>query len=172
MLLEIEKRCLEAYRRKVDGAKKFRAELQQHIAESEVELADICSAMGEQPVHVSLERDSKSFFMDFFSVTLSNSLLVGTLVVALYFQFDWKPGGGLKKKLDTIISQLEDMRKQKNERKNQFVEVLQLIQNISLEFTGDSEDNLYKAVLDGTDLSMRRLEELCKHLHELQDQKV
>ncbi|KAB1218943.1 65-kDa microtubule-associated protein 3 [Morella rubra] len=136
VLLEIEKRCLEAYRRKVDGAKKFRAELQRHIAESEVELADICSAMGEQPVH-----------------------------------FDWKPGGGLKKKLDTIISQLEDMRKQKNERKNQFVEVLQRIQNISLEFTGDSEDNLYKAVLDGTDLSMRRLEELCKHLHELQDQK-
>ncbi|XP_059455931.1 65-kDa microtubule-associated protein 3-like [Corylus avellana] len=136
MLLEIEQKCLELYRRKVDVAKKCRAQLQQEIAESEAELADICSAMGEQPLH-----------------------------------FDWKPDGGLSKELDIVISQLEDMRKLKINRKNQFVEVLQQIQNISNEFRGDTEDNLYKVVLDETDLSMRRLEELRKQLLELQNQK-
>lgn len=60
MLLEIEQKCLEAYRRKVDVAKKCRAQLQQEIAESIAELADICSAMGEQPLHVSLVRKKKT----------------------------------------------------------------------------------------------------------------
>ena len=54
MLLEIEQKCLEVYRRNVDEAKKCRAQLQQELAESEAELADMCSAMGEQPLHVSL----------------------------------------------------------------------------------------------------------------------
>lgn len=93
-------------------------------------------------------------------------------MIGLYLQFDWKPDGGLNKELDTIISQLGDMRKLKIERKNQFVEVLRPIQNLSNEFRGDTEDNLYKVALDETDLSMRRLEELRKKLLELQSQKV
>ena len=93
-------------------------------------------------------------------------------MIGLHPQFDWKPDGGLSKELDTVISQLEDMRKLKINRKNQFVEVLQQTQNISNEFRGDTEDNMYKVVLDETDLSMRRLEELRKQLLELQNQKV
>ncbi|XP_050249882.1 65-kDa microtubule-associated protein 3 [Quercus robur] len=131
MLLEIEQKCLEVYRRNVDEAKKCRAQLQQEIAESEAELADMCSAMGEQPLH-----------------------------------FDCKPDGGFKKVLDTITLQLEDMRKRKIERTHQFVEVLHQIQDISIEFW---EDNT--VVLDETDLSIRRLEELRKHLLELQNHK-
>ena len=45
MLLELEKECLEAYERKV-------SHLQQAIADSEAELADIRSAMREGPVNV------------------------------------------------------------------------------------------------------------------------
>ncbi|GMY09376.1 65-kDa microtubule-associated protein 3 [Fagus crenata] len=131
MLLEIEQKCLEVYRRKVDEAKKCRTQLQQEIAESESELAEMCSAMGEQPLH-----------------------------------FDWKPGGSLKIELDIIVSQLEDMRKRKIERTHQFVEVLHHIQNISNEFCEDK-----KVVLNETDLSTRRLEELRKQLLELQNQK-
>ncbi|XP_034708570.1 65-kDa microtubule-associated protein 3-like isoform X3 [Vitis riparia] len=52
MLLELEQECLEAYKRKVSHAKKSRAQLRQAIADSEAELADICSAMGEGPVNV------------------------------------------------------------------------------------------------------------------------
>lgn len=51
MLLEVEQECLEVYRRKVDHANRFRAQLRQAIADSEAELAAICSAMGERPVH-------------------------------------------------------------------------------------------------------------------------
>lgn len=51
MLLEVEQECLEVYRRKVDQANRFRAQLRQAIADAEAELAAICSAMGERPVH-------------------------------------------------------------------------------------------------------------------------
>ena len=47
MLLELERECLEVYRRKVDLANKSRAHLGQAIADSEAELAAICYAMGE-----------------------------------------------------------------------------------------------------------------------------
>ncbi|KAF5185808.1 65-kDa microtubule-associated-like protein [Thalictrum thalictroides] len=52
MLLELEQECLEVYRRKVDLANRSRAQLRQAIADSEAELAAICSAMGERPVHI------------------------------------------------------------------------------------------------------------------------
>lgn len=52
MLLELEQECLEVYRRKVDQANKCRAQLRQAIADSEAELAAICSSMGERPVHI------------------------------------------------------------------------------------------------------------------------
>jgi hypothetical protein len=52
MLLELEQECLEVYRRKVDQANRSRAQLRQAIAQSEAELAAICSAMGETTVHV------------------------------------------------------------------------------------------------------------------------
>lgn len=42
------------------------------------------------------------------------------LMIGLYFQRGRKAGEGLKKELDTIILQLEDIRKQIIERKNQF----------------------------------------------------
>ncbi|RWV97937.1 hypothetical protein GW17_00039242 [Ensete ventricosum] len=51
MLLELEQECLEVYRRKVDQANRCRAQLRRAIADSEAELAAICSAMGEPPVH-------------------------------------------------------------------------------------------------------------------------
>ncbi|GAB4858725.1 hypothetical protein Ancab_010199 [Ancistrocladus abbreviatus] len=52
MLLELEQECLQVYRRKVDQANRCRAQLRQAIADSEAELAAICSAMGERPVHI------------------------------------------------------------------------------------------------------------------------
>ena len=52
MLLELERECLEVYRRKVDQANRCRAQLRQAIADAEAELASICSAMGERPVHI------------------------------------------------------------------------------------------------------------------------
>lgn len=52
MIVELERECLDVYRRKVDQANKNRAEIRQAIADAEAELAAICSAMGEMPVHL------------------------------------------------------------------------------------------------------------------------
>lgn len=52
MLFEIKQECLEVYSRQVDQANQSRAQLRQEIADSEAEIAAICSAMGERPVHI------------------------------------------------------------------------------------------------------------------------
>lgn len=48
MLFELQQECMEVYRRKVNQASRCRAQLQQAVADSEVELAKICAALGEQ----------------------------------------------------------------------------------------------------------------------------
>ncbi|KAJ9556474.1 hypothetical protein OSB04_011088 [Centaurea solstitialis] len=59
MLLELEQECLEAYRRKVEQASRFRAQLIQAVADSEAELAHVCASLGEQPLSVKqFERSS------------------------------------------------------------------------------------------------------------------
>ncbi|KAK7256636.1 hypothetical protein RIF29_30090 [Crotalaria pallida] len=50
MLLEIEQKCLEFYRTKVDEAKAYRAQIQKEIADFEAEIAGICAAMSEPPL--------------------------------------------------------------------------------------------------------------------------
>lgn len=60
MLLELEQECLQVYRRKVDQANQSRAQLRQTIADSEAELAAICSALGERPVHIRQVRNDLS----------------------------------------------------------------------------------------------------------------
>ncbi|KAL0371614.1 UNVERIFIED_CONTAM: microtubule-associated protein 3 [Sesamum calycinum] len=89
MLLELEQECMEVYRRKVDQANKCRAQLRQAIADAEAELAAICSAMGERPVHIRQSDQST---------------------------------GSLKAELRAILPEIEEMRKRKSDRKNQFIE--------------------------------------------------
>ena len=63
-------------------------------------------------------------------------------------------------------------RKQKlEEKKNQFDEVLEQIKNISNELYNDSEDTPSSIVVDETDLSIRKLEELHSELRDLQQDK-
>ncbi|XVE58677.1 hypothetical protein DITRI_Ditri04bG0187900 [Diplodiscus trichospermus] len=138
MLLQLEQECLEVYRRKVDQANRCRAQLRQAIADSEAELAAICSAMGERPVHIR-QSDQKA--------------------------------GSLKEELSKILPQLEEMKKRKIERRNQFLEVLEQIQKISTEICGSTESVSSKIIVDETDLSLRKLEELHRRLHELQKEK-
>ncbi|KAF6137624.1 hypothetical protein GIB67_036207 [Kingdonia uniflora] len=138
MLLELEQECLEVYRRKVDQANRCRAQLRQAIADSEAELAAICSAMGERPVHIR--------------------------------QSDQKVGI-LKDELRAIIPQLEEMRKRKYERRNQFVEVLDQIQKLSREISATIQYNPSQTAIDEADLSLKKLEELSRHLQALQKDK-
>lgn len=99
--------------------------------------------------------------------------LVGNLsFFILCFQLDQKkPGGNLKEELRTIIPLLEDMRRQKVERKNQFVEILAQLQKMSNEIFGLRENN-YNVAAYETNMSLHRLEELHRELRDLQDEKV
>lgn len=47
MLLQLEQECLDIYRRKVDKTRKHKADLHQSLAESEAEIANLISALGE-----------------------------------------------------------------------------------------------------------------------------
>ncbi|KAI3411264.1 uncharacterized protein J3R85_018146, partial [Psidium guajava] len=138
MLLELEKECLQVYMRKVDQANRYRAQLRQKIADSEAELAAICSAMGERPVHIR-QSDQNA--------------------------------GSLKEELKIILPQLEEIRKKKCERRQQFLEVLEQIQIIINELHRSKEHTSSKVVVDESDLSLRKLEELHGQLHALQQQK-
>ncbi|KAG9440922.1 hypothetical protein H6P81_021087 [Aristolochia fimbriata] len=137
MLLQLEQECLEVYRRKVDQANRSRAQLRQEIADHEAELAAICSAMGEKPVHI---RQSEQNI------------------------------GSLKEELKAIVPQLEEMRKRKNERLLQFHEVLEQIQKISREIV-EPAHQISKIVVDESDLSTRKLDELHRQLEAFQKEK-
>ncbi|KAL3629959.1 hypothetical protein CASFOL_026271 [Castilleja foliolosa] len=58
MLLELEQECLDIYRRKVERSRKNKAELQKCLAESEAEIAQIASALGERVTMPQYEKIS------------------------------------------------------------------------------------------------------------------
>ncbi|XP_016204138.1 65-kDa microtubule-associated protein 3-like isoform X1 [Arachis ipaensis] len=57
MLFELEEECIELYRRKVDQANWSRVQLRQEIADCEAELATICSALAERPIHIRQDQN-------------------------------------------------------------------------------------------------------------------
>lgn len=78
----------------------------------------------------------------------------------------------LKKELEAIKPELDEMRKRKFERRNRFIEVLDKIHAISKEIYRSEEDNPHMRVIDESDLSLRRLEELQRQLLALEKEKV
>ncbi|KAI3995601.1 hypothetical protein MKX01_023346 [Papaver californicum] len=48
MLLQLEQECLDVYRRKVEKASKYKADLHQFLAEADSEVANLVSALGDQ----------------------------------------------------------------------------------------------------------------------------
>nr|GFA80080.1 65-kDa microtubule-associated protein 3-like [Tanacetum cinerariifolium] len=76
--------------------------------------------------------------------------------------------GSLKAEHKAILQELEKMKKRKTKRRNQFLEVLEQIQKIQLEIYETS----YKTILDESDLSLRKLEELQAQLQTLEKVKV
>lgn len=78
----------------------------------------------------------------------------------------------MKEELKAIIPQLEEMHKRKSERRNQFFEVVEEIEKIKSEIYSSTEYIASKTVVDDTDLSLRKLEELHKQLQALQKEKV
>ncbi|PWA51764.1 hypothetical protein CTI12_AA456540 [Artemisia annua] len=77
----------------------------------------------------------------------------------------------LKKELAAILPQLDMMQKKKTERKLQFKEIIDQTHKISMELCTPAEENSPMPVIDESDLSLRRLEEFKKELHELEKEK-
>lgn len=50
MLLQIEKECLDVYKRKVEQAAKSRAQLLEALSDAKVELSSLLSALGEKSI--------------------------------------------------------------------------------------------------------------------------
>lgn len=65
MMLELEQECRNLYRRKIDEANQYRAQIWQAIAGLEAEIEDICCSMGERPVHGSEVRFSVDVLIAF-----------------------------------------------------------------------------------------------------------
>ncbi|KZV51897.1 hypothetical protein F511_09161 [Dorcoceras hygrometricum] len=150
MLLQLEQECMEVYRRKVDQANKERAQLRQEIADAEAELAAICSAMGERPVHIRQVR------LDTYNHRVIRP--------------DQNPGS-LKAELRAILPQIEEMQKRKCDRKNQFIAALEELNMIKNEICGSQGYTLSNTDVDETDLSSRKLEEVHRELKALQEEK-
>ncbi|GAB2230489.1 hypothetical protein Drorol1_Dr00014757 [Drosera rotundifolia] len=56
VLLQIDQECLDVYKRKVDQAVKSRVELLQALADANVELSNLMSALGEETVEIPQKR--------------------------------------------------------------------------------------------------------------------
>ena len=59
MLLELERECLEVYRRKVNDAASAKACLHQSVAAKEAELATLMAALGELNHHSPVRGTSR-----------------------------------------------------------------------------------------------------------------
>ncbi|KAK1401046.1 hypothetical protein POM88_000651 [Heracleum sosnowskyi] len=79
--------------------------------------------------------------------------------------------GSLKEEPRTILPQLEEMQKRKVERRNQFLDIVQQIQKIRSEIYASDKIHYTSPIVDETDLSLRKLEELQKELQALQREK-
>jgi uncharacterized coiled-coil DUF342 family protein len=78
---------------------------------------------------------------------------------------------GLREELNAILPYLEEMRKKKVERWDQFVDVIEQIKKVASEIR-PADFVPFKAPVDQSDLSLRKLEELTKELQSLQKEKV
>ncbi|XP_058079280.1 65-kDa microtubule-associated protein 5 [Magnolia sinica] len=56
MLLQLEQECLDVYRRKVQNASRYKAELHRALADAEAEAAQLVSALGERALSVWSEK--------------------------------------------------------------------------------------------------------------------
>lgn len=58
MLSEIERECLQIYRRKLDEASTAKARLHQSVAAKEAELAALMASLGEQTIHSKVQTET------------------------------------------------------------------------------------------------------------------
>ncbi|KAG5539309.1 hypothetical protein RHGRI_019767 [Rhododendron griersonianum] len=147
MLLQLEQECLDIYRRKVEKTRKCKADLSESLAESEAEISNLISALGEQ---ASCPR------------------------VYLFSSFAHENGRStLKERISAIKPTLEDLRLKKEKRIKEFSETRLQIGRICAEISGNDQFvNSAEPQVNEADLTVKKLGELKSQLQELQYEKL
>ncbi|KAB5544901.1 hypothetical protein DKX38_013013 [Salix brachista] len=142
MLLELERECLEVYRRKVEEAANSKARLHQSVAAKEAELATLMAALGELSVHSPIQTEKRTR-------SLKQKLASVTPVVE-----------DLRMKKEERIKQFAEIKSQ-----------VEKINSEISEYNNLSNTLLTNLTLDEQDLSLRKLGEYQTHLRSLQKEK-
>ncbi|KAJ6689495.1 hypothetical protein OIU85_005861 [Salix viminalis] len=142
MLLELERECLEVYRRKVEEAANSKARLHQSVAAKEAELATLMAALGELSVHSPIQTEKRTR-------SLKQKLASVTPVVE-----------ELRMKKEERIKQFAEIKSQVEKISSEISEYNNLSNTLSTNLT-----------LDEQDLSLRKLGEYQTHLRSLQKEK-
>ncbi|KAF3667302.1 65-kDa microtubule-associated protein 6 [Capsicum annuum] len=141
MLLELERECMEVYRRKVEEAANAKSRLHQSVAAKEAELATLMAALGEHNINSPTQSEKMS-------VSLKEHLgLIMPLV------------DDLKAKKDERVKQFADIKSQ----------IEKITSEIS--GSCSIANSLSTLNLEEHDLSTRKLSECQSHLHALQKEK-
>ncbi|XP_004299004.1 PREDICTED: 65-kDa microtubule-associated protein 6 [Fragaria vesca subsp. vesca] len=142
MLLELERECLEVYRRKVDEAANTKARLHQSVAAKEAELATLMAALGELNIDSPIRKEKRS-----------SSLKEKLASVAPLLD-------NLKMKKEARMKQFADIKTQ----------IEKISEEIS-GYDNLNSSLISSITLDEQDLSSRKLTEYQGHLHTLQKEK-
>ncbi|KAL6295303.1 hypothetical protein ACE6H2_003445 [Prunus campanulata] len=142
MLLELERECLDVYRRKVDEAANAKARLHQSVAAKEAELATLMATLGELNIDSPIQREKRS-----------NSLKQKLASVAPLVE-------DLRVKKEERMKQFSDIKAQ-----------IEKISGEISGYTHLNNAPVSSLTLDEQDLSVRKLTEYQAHLHTLQKEK-
>ncbi|KAJ4959827.1 hypothetical protein NE237_019737 [Protea cynaroides] len=142
ILLELERECLQVYRRKVDEASNARACLRQSVAANEAELSALMAALGELALNTQTQTDKCS-------ATLKEQLASVSPQVQ-----------DLKMKKEERIKQFADVKAQIDKISGEISGYTQI--------NGAATNCLS---MEEQDLSLRKLTEYQLHLHNLQKEK-
>ncbi|MED6184842.1 hypothetical protein PIB30_051340 [Stylosanthes scabra] len=142
MLMELERECLDIYRRKVDEAANTKARFHQTVAAKEAELATLMATLGEHDIHSPLKADKRS-------ASLKEKLASITPLVE-----------DLNKKKDERLKQFADITAQIDKISGEIYGIHPLNSGVSS-----------ITVMEEQDLSLRRLNEYQSQLRGLQKEK-
>ncbi|CAI0553070.1 unnamed protein product [Linum tenue] len=142
MLIDLERECLEVYRRKVEDAANSKARLHHSVAAKEAELATLMAALGELNIRPMVQKDKKA-------MSLKEKLASVTPLVE-----------DLRKKKEERMKQFDDIRAQ-----------IEKIGGEISGYSNLNDSLMSNKSLDEHDLSLRRLNEYQIHLRSLQKEK-
>ncbi|EEF40549.1 65-kDa microtubule-associated protein 6 isoform X1 [Ricinus communis] len=142
MLLELERECLEVYRRKVEEAANAKARLHQSVAAKEAELATLMAALGELSIHSPTQTEKRAS-------SLKQKLASVTPLVE-----------DLRTKKEERMKQFADIKAQIEKISGEISGYNNLNSSLISSFS-----------LEDQDLSLRKLNEYQTHLRTLQKEK-